>query len=429
MNIYGMGQGQALGQGTFTFDKIAPNRYLLDRYANEDRILPGRYALIEYSHCIAEVKDWNENYSLEYDPGSKLYDIIKVKDGVISFEEGAEDKIFICVYDEEDKYYFYYANIPEPKTSIYYPIETQQESINYWIPYNNESLSIFEFNLQVDTAYANVRDNDDIILKNSAEGWDSTAWLKIIEKDSSGSNFKYINIADLNVIAPIISVTANQAYSFTAVQNNTLPSTTAVFLPPIVTQDESARATFDISFAKPMDINIGINIESTSQSDTATVTYEYTTTSKDFTLKLPEISRAINNANTATDNANDACSAVLSLIQYDTWPNSGNIPSVTAETLLPSNAGEVWEAIKATYLSAANANNAAIAANNAAGNVGDDILNVFTSNQVEVDWSISSAINETAHVTIPIKNKPEIYYATQITNLWDYGTTAPQSNS
>ena len=95
MNIYGMGQGQALGQGTFTFDKIAPNRYLLDRYANEDRILPGRYALVEYSHCIAEVKDWNEDYSLEYDPGSKLYDIIKVKDRVISFEEDAEDKIFI----------------------------------------------------------------------------------------------------------------------------------------------------------------------------------------------------------------------------------------------------------------------------------------------------------------------------------------------
>lgn len=423
MNIYGMGQGQALGQGTFTFDKIAPNRYLLDRYANEDRILPGRYALVEYSHCIAEVKDWNEDYSLEYDPGSKLYDIIKVKDRVISFEEDAEDKIFICVYDEEDKYYFYYADIPDSKTSIYYPIETQEESINYWIPYNNnESLSIFEFNLQVDTAYANSRDNDDIILKNSAEGWDSTAWLKIIEKDSSGSNFKYINIADLNVIAPTISVTANQAYSFTAAQNDTLPSTTAVFLPPIVTQDASARATFDISFAKPMDINIVL--DTAASEGNATATFEYTQVGKNYTFKLPEIGNVINATTTAinaTTTAINATTAVLDLIKYPRdgsfWPQDGGNPpdvnSITGSTDL-TGAGKIWEAIQA--------------AKSVAGTGQANIINSIGTDGITVSIGSTAAtstlVNGKLNIEVEIYDN-RIIKASDINDLWD----PPQQNN
>lgn len=341
MGFYGQGmsQAQALGQGTFTFDRIAPNRYLLDSFVNEDRVLPGRYSLVEYTHPIAVVKgpflsvatpvtiivgDHTETqyiesyiYDFKYDPSSKVYDILPV-DGTGKISMNGTKKIFISVFDGDDKYHFYYANLPKFSTELN---QVTEKIIHNWDLYTldgEESISIFSFNKEVDRVYAAISD-DDIVMQNESEGWDSTAWLKIVQHEfdeedkPTKSIFKYINIANLNVLTPSFNVLSNTATdlaiielinTFASYDNSTTPAT-AIFNAPQIKQEQNA--TFNIRYPNPMDINISINTTTTSGSDTAT--YKYSDNSKDFTLKFPSLRKAINAATTATNNASGATTA------------------------------------------------------------------------------------------------------------------------
>ena len=275
MGLYGMTSGQALGQGTFTFDRIVPNRYLLDSRVNNDSVMPGRYALIEYDRPVAVVSDIN---NFTYEKGSKAYDIIPVKDGVIDIAEGT-DCIFVCVMDSNNNnlYQYYYYNLSDNSNSII---------ASYGSP-----MTPNEFNKIVDKAYIAKNTADDIDSKAS-DLWDSTAWIKIIDKEKS--EFKYIKIADLNVLTPSFTVGENK---FPLDDNNN-------FVAPTVTPTEGEPGNFTIQFPAPLDINLIVNSDTYSGNNRVISKYINNKT-KQFTIKIPEIQNAI----TATTNANNATTA------------------------------------------------------------------------------------------------------------------------
>lgn len=282
MGLYGMTSGQALGRGTFTFDRIVPNRYLLDSRVNNDSVMPGRYALIEYDRPVAVVSDIN---NFTYEKGSKAYDIIPVKDGVIDIAEGT-DCIFVCVIDSNNNnlYQYYYYNLSDNNNT---------NIASYGSP-----MTPNEFNKIVDKAYIAKNTVDDIDSKAS-DLWDSTAWIKIIDKEKS--EFKYIKIADLNVLTPSFTVGANKS---PLDDNNN-------FVAPTVTPTEGEPGSFTIQFPAPLDIDLVVNDGSQPEEEeefqrvTAKYINNINKTTKQFTIKIPEIQ----NATVATMATNDATTA------------------------------------------------------------------------------------------------------------------------
>lgn len=391
MGLYGMTSGQALGQGTFTFDRIVPNRYLLDSRVNNDSVMPGRYALIEYDRPVAVIDDIN---NFTYKEGSKAYDIIPVKNGVINIAEGV-DCIFVCVMDANNNnlYQYYYYNLSNGSIT----------------PYASPMIPN-EFNKIVDRAYI-AKDVADNIDSEAFDLWDSTAWIKIIDKEKS--EFKYIKIADLNVLTPTFTVDTNTSHEPTT----TFSDTRGTFNVPSVTQGQNA--SFVIKFPPPMNIDVAVETTAGTGQDTIVSSFKDKNTKK-FTFKLPSVGKAVNN--------------IKDFIKINSWPDTGNKPSynISNYNSIPNNAGTVWQVIKDAYASAESANNAtseanaatvaanqaASAANTAAENVGDNIKDVFSSGQVTVDWSISQATSAGANVEIPIANKPTIIKAEDINNLW-----------
>ena len=449
MGFYGQGmsQAQALGQGTFTFDRIAPNRYLLDSFVNEDRVLPGRYSLVEYTCPITTVKGpmlvvrvptsigeqiqytTKYSYDFDYDPSSyKLYDIFPVdSNGNISMS--GTKKIFISIFDGDDKYHFYYANLPESSDSEG-ASQTNAGTINEWDLYtldNEESISIFSFNREIDRIYAQIP-FDDIVMQNESEGWDSTAWLKIVQHEFNADNiptqsaFKYINVANLNVLTPSFNVLSNTATdlaiielinTFASYDNSATPAT-ATFNAPQIKQGQNA--TFNIRYPNPMDINIALDTAASEES--ATATFEYTYTGKNYTLKLPEIGNVIN----ATTTAINATTAVLDLIKYPRngsfWPQDGGNPpdvnTITGSTDI-TGAGKIWEAIKA--------------AKSVAGTGQANVINSIGTNGITVSIGGSTTLtNGKLNIETTI-NESRIITASNISNLWNYGTLTAQQNN
>ena len=397
MGFYGQGmsQAQALGQGTFTFDRIASNRYSLDNLANVDRVLPGRYSLIEYTYPIMVVEGSMLSpiatpitiigetvethyiteylYDFDYNPSSKIYDIFPVNiEGNISMN--GIKKIFISIFDGDDKYHFYYADFPSSSDSETEPNETIAGVIHRWRLYklnNEESISIFSFNREVDRAYAAIS-KDDIVMQNESDGWDSTAWLKTVQHEFDEENkptksiFKYINVANLNVLTPSFNVVTDDQIipPITTFTDNTQ----GIFNVPQIKQGQNA--TFNIRYPNPMDINISIDTSTIKNSATAEFKYSDDKNGKDYTFYLPEIGRLQDSIRQATEAATSATEA----------------------------AGK---------------------AEVAATNVGQNILRVFTDNQVIVDWSAADSHMSGTQAVVNINNKPEIITSTIIESLWN----------
>jgi hypothetical protein len=120
-----------------------------------------------------------------------------------------------------------------------------------------------EFNKIVDAAYIVKNTTDDIDSKAS-DLWDSTAWIKIIDKEKS--EFKYIKIADLNVITPTFKVLSSNddrvpapMTTFDWSDKETATAPTANFNVPKIKEDKDG--VFLIRYPNPMDINIAIDTE------------------------------------------------------------------------------------------------------------------------------------------------------------------------
>ena len=434
MNIYGRGQGQSLGQGTFTFDKIVPNRYLLDRWANEDRVLPGRYSLIEYTLPLTISETSGQIYEKKsYDVFPKIEE--KKEDNIVvgfQFDSndadengflGLKEYIYICQNDNEHAghYKYFRAEIPGPSISGTEPTSTNEGTPLEFIEIG--SYDPYDFNRFIDYAYANYNINDNIASDRFAL-WDSTAWLKVIENSNGKSNFRYINVADLNVITPTFEVLSSNDNRVPAPittfdwsdKGTATTATTANFNVPKIKEDKDG--VFLIRYPNPMDINIKINTAETTGADTAI--YNYTKNSKDYILKFPSLRVAINNAASATTSANNAANAataavnnIKSFISIENWPDSGNKPSYTAANAeqIPTTAGSVWQAIKDAYA-------AANAANLAREELSGDIITSIGENGITI--SIGGATTLTNGVlNIETAIDPgRIIKAADINTLW-----------
>lgn len=341
MGLYGI--TQQLGSGTFSFDRICPNRYLLDRLANEDSVLPSRYALVEYDKLIAKVEKPEADAVFNYEEGKKQYDIIPMKDGKIDMSEGSIEYIFVCsdpeLNDENaGKYNFYYIDNDNRNFHLYGIMEPS------------------EFNKEVDRAYAQ-KDSTDDISSDLAELWDSTAWLKIINE----SKFKYIKVANLNVVIPSFTVESTLP-TFNIGGDQETDDEPEHNQPEVTSTNESG--VFNIDFPKFPDIKLSVNKNTNDNiDDNNRIITTYKSSEINFKLNLPEITMAIEAADAA--------------------------------------------------------NQAATNANAAAANVGDNIKEVFTSNQVIIDWAIDTPQHILQNVKIPISNKPSIINASDLQSLWD----------
>lgn len=319
-NIYGMRQGQSLGQGTFIFDRICSSRYDLDFWASKDNVLVGRYALIEYDKPIMVVESIED---IKYD-SNKIYNIYKMKTSIVDEEEKKEidfsneenpEYIFVCTSAEDGKYNYYYALLPEIIISEESPITTQDSSTPLsFQPFNNNAMDPVSFNKMVDIAYANKSNIDDIKLEGSNFGWDSTAWLKIAEQNNNNSQIilKYLNVANLNVISP--NIISGETFI------PTFQDKTGTFSIPQIHIGDTA-AEFIIDFPSPIDIKINMDADpTTSQEDYISSEIDDDLITKKFIFHLPTIGNAkaattaaLSAAATATaaaDRANTAAAQV-----------------------------------------------------------------------------------------------------------------------
>lgn len=331
MSLYGSSMAQSLGQGTFIFDKIYPNRYLLDTNKDADGVLIGRYALVEYDRPLAVVKkDDNGKPIFTYKEGKKHYDLISMSNGDIdgNISSNANKYIFICTKEGNDNYQYYYIQQSENDGVITYT------PVLYKSP-----MKPFEFNKLVDQAYVRNNTDDDINLSTN-ELWDSTAWIKTVTEN----NLKYVKVADLNVLTPTFEVGANITPPLEVDDYGNYN-----FKPPIVKPTEGTPGSFTIQFPTPLDINLIVNdgMGTNSPNDRVTPGYSDDKTTKQFTINIPEIKAADNAAKDAEDNSE----AVLKLIQYPMdngiWPsNGGSTPEIEGNTNLPNDVGAIWKAIK-----------------------------------------------------------------------------------
>lgn len=291
-NIYGMRQGQSLGQGTFIFDRICSSRYDLDFWASKDNVLVGRYALIEYDKPIMLVESIED---IKYD-SNKIYNIYKMKTSIVDGEEKKEidfsneenpEYIFVCTSAEDGKYNYYYALLPEIIVSEESPITTQDSStpLSFQL-FNDNAMDPASFNKMVDTAYANKSNIDDIKLEGSNFGWDSTAWLKIAEQNNNNSQIilKYLNVANLNVISP--NIISGETFI------PTFQDKTGTFSIPQIHIGDTA-AEFVIDFPSPIDIKINMNTDpAASQVDYVSSEIDDDLITKKFIFYLPTIGNA-----------------------------------------------------------------------------------------------------------------------------------------
>ena len=293
-NIYGMRQGQSLGQGTFIFDRICSSRYDLDFWASKDNVLVGRYALIEYDKPIMVVESIED---IKYD-SNKIYNIYKMKTSIVDGEEKKEidfsdeenpEYIFVCTSAEDGKYNYYYALLPEIIISEESPITTQDSStpLSFQL-FNDNAMDPASFNKMVDTAYANKSNIDDIKLEGSKFGWDSTAWLKIAEQNNNNSQIilKYLNVANLNVISP--NIISGETFI------PTFQDKTGTFSIPQIHIGDTA-AEFVIDFPSPIDIKINMDTDpdhTASQEDYVSSEIEDDLITKKFIFHLPTIGNA-----------------------------------------------------------------------------------------------------------------------------------------
>lgn len=406
MSLYGSSMAQSLGQGTFIFDKIYPNRYLLDNNKDVDGVLIGRYALVEYDRPLAVVKNLPMTYREENGTISRHYDIIKklvLNTNNFEFANDATDQIFVCqaVSNDDNKYKYYYTAIPG----------NGQSSFGEWTEFGE--FTPFEFNSKLDKLHATSDDNDEEneMVYSGYSGWDSTAWVKTVAENK----LKYIKVADLNVLTPTFTVlpssdTSSKPGPITTFQvdendkvilDNNDPRQ-PIFNVPQYKQNENAQ--FNVRYPNPLDINIVFDTTKTN-NNTDETEVSYGPNSKTYNVTLGKYATSIDNIN--------------GFIQNGEWPSqSNNKPSYNKDNAddIPADAGSIWQVIKETYEAVKDAENAADRAERAS--------QQDYSQDLSVDWLLEETEktienNKVTKIQFAIENKPDIITSSDIQVLWN----------
>lgn len=150
----------------FNFDKIFPNRTLMDTNVDSDGVFIGRYVLVEYDI------DSSNNYITAYTDGTNFYTSP-------AFEE---------------------TTIIEPKNNIIVQVvETDGKMALYrgiqgsWVKVTSaDSEYVYNYNV-------------DIAVYGAGRGFDSTVWQKIFTDGQQ----KYVMIAELNSVVPTFGISAD----------------------------------------------------------------------------------------------------------------------------------------------------------------------------------------------------------------------------
>ena len=182
----------------FQFDRIYPNRVMMEASANGDGIFVGRHVLVEY--------DRNEAFPIIFTKSNKFYSDASYSQQ-IKFKQGKR-----LTGESQQQDAFYSGEIGQVQTT------------------DNKGTKIFTFyqctNLETDgSTYAkfeeitSVTSNNTYIQNfsidegvygktNGFKGYDSTVWTKVSETNKDGKLItKYVNIADLNSVVPTFDMT------------------------------------------------------------------------------------------------------------------------------------------------------------------------------------------------------------------------------
>lgn len=239
---------------TMTFDKIYSNRFTMDQSAKTDGVYAGRYVLIEYDRPIDKsflerviqfdgilyapppVRNTYEEDNA--DPSSPLSYLVKLEPYIVknegdTAEEGKQyiEQNLIVVCSQEDNLGVIYTEDDQRVETVsrlqYFRTGTannaEKESYNLLYNYKERKFqldSTSSKNAKVGCSYTEVNYSDVTLVDDSSyllnfnmdasnyttsRGYDSTVWQKTYVNGEA----KYVMIAELNSVVPIMDVTAD----------------------------------------------------------------------------------------------------------------------------------------------------------------------------------------------------------------------------
>lgn len=167
-------------------DKHYPNRAAMEANVKTDGVYAGRYVLIEYGVVGQDA------FTIGYYSNNKFYYDNTFKKEIIPAEGILYSIIMNYSADKDASQYLY---------EIYIGQRDTQTGAMKLVSGSNAASS----NAYISNYYVDKQKYPDL-----GQGYDSTVWQKIYEKDSSGNSIpKYINIASLNSVVPTFKLSVD----------------------------------------------------------------------------------------------------------------------------------------------------------------------------------------------------------------------------
>ena len=180
----------------FQFDRIYPNRKMMDENAGTDGIYMGRYVLVEYD--INDEK-YLDNYPRLFKINNAFYYVADIQDNPDSRievkygEKNVEKGNFFRVTEKLD---IDPSNGTDNSIYVLYKCTGSKE--------NNIATFSYVSGIEETNDYAR-NYNIDIDEYGPGRGWDSTVWQKVFV----GGDTKYVMIAELNSVVPTFGITVD----------------------------------------------------------------------------------------------------------------------------------------------------------------------------------------------------------------------------
>lgn len=191
------------GKTQMSFDRVYPNRKIMEENAQTDGVFVGRFVLVEYDDNTYSHRTGYINYTPDYDSESNgSYYVYTNLECTIPFKPvesndtgyGLIQGDLIIVKHENYYYYFQYNGKTDPLNGNAYfnYITSSTESFN-------DNFSDYVINYNEDKKYAKEQNYPFTI------GWDSTVWRKVYKNNKE----QYQMIASLNSVTPKFTLTAD----------------------------------------------------------------------------------------------------------------------------------------------------------------------------------------------------------------------------
>lgn len=191
------------GKTQMSFDRVYPNRKIMEENASTDGVFVGRFVLVEYDDNTYSHRTGYIDYIPDYDSESNgSYYVYTNLECTIPFKPvesndtgyGLIQGDLVIVEYENYYYYFQYNGKTDPLNGNAYfnYITSSTESFN-------DNFSDYVINYNEDKKYAKKQNYPFTI------GWDSTVWRKVYKNNKE----QYQMIASLNSITPKFTLTAD----------------------------------------------------------------------------------------------------------------------------------------------------------------------------------------------------------------------------